>query len=252
MFWIWCTEHFDWLDGLSWFVAHQNIKRSLYFTFVRSHLMFCSQVLRPFLIKDSRALEKLQMRAAKYTVNDSSLDYNSKLLNLNIFPLSLLMEFRISFICYKVVKIPPDNVSILNYISFISSSIQSSDSIKIKSINHTIPYFKTTHHFFFIKIWNSLLICYLDASFYVIIKDIEMLYWNYFINIYDHGNPCTWFRCCPFLNCTVTCDTSSCCTQQWVYCSIVRRASRDYYKLAFNRRKSLSECSLENVTKNVL
>ena len=85
MFWIWCTEHFDWLDGLSWFVAHQNIKRSLYFTFLRSHLMFCSQVLRPFLIKDSRALEKLQMRAAKYTVKDSSLDYNSKLLNLNIF-----------------------------------------------------------------------------------------------------------------------------------------------------------------------
>ena len=39
------------------------LTKTLYLTLARSHLTYCSQILRPFLIKDSKTLEQLQRRA---------------------------------------------------------------------------------------------------------------------------------------------------------------------------------------------
>ena len=52
-----------------------NIKRTLYLTLIRSLVIYCCQIWRPYLIKESRALEKLQCRASKYIIGYPSLDY---------------------------------------------------------------------------------------------------------------------------------------------------------------------------------
>ena len=52
-----------------------SVKKSLYVTLVRSKLTYCSQVWRPMYMKDIITLEKIQRRATKFIVSDSSLGY---------------------------------------------------------------------------------------------------------------------------------------------------------------------------------
>ena len=47
-------------------------KRSLYLSLVRSNLLFGSQVWRPSLLKDIKALENIQRHATKFILNDYS------------------------------------------------------------------------------------------------------------------------------------------------------------------------------------
>ena len=56
-------------------------KKLLYISLVRSQLMYCSQVWRPQMIKDIVALEKVQRRATKYILSDSTSDYKGNLLS---------------------------------------------------------------------------------------------------------------------------------------------------------------------------
>ena len=41
------------------------LRRQLYLTLVRSHLGYCSQLWRPFLVKDILHIEQIQRRASK-------------------------------------------------------------------------------------------------------------------------------------------------------------------------------------------
>ena len=69
--------------------CNSSLKRSLYLTLVRSQVTYCCQVWRPYLIRDIKALERLQRRASKYIIDDYHLDYKSRLKSLNFLPLSL-------------------------------------------------------------------------------------------------------------------------------------------------------------------
>jgi len=46
--------------------APSHLKKSLYLFLVESQLTYCSQLWRPYLIKDIFLLEKVQRRASKY------------------------------------------------------------------------------------------------------------------------------------------------------------------------------------------
>ena len=60
-----------------------GMKRTLYLTLVRSHLIYCSPVWRPYLVKDSAALEKLQRRATKFILGyPQEMDNKNRLMNL--------------------------------------------------------------------------------------------------------------------------------------------------------------------------
>ena len=53
------------------------LKRTLYLTLVRSQVIYCSQVWRPYHIQETKALERLQRRATKYVLNNYQLDYKN-------------------------------------------------------------------------------------------------------------------------------------------------------------------------------
>ena len=50
-------------------------RKHLYITLVRSHLVYCSPLWRPHLIKDIEIFEKVQQQATKFILNDYHLDY---------------------------------------------------------------------------------------------------------------------------------------------------------------------------------
>ena len=66
---------------------YTDTKRLLYISLVRSHLLYCSQIWRPYKIKDILLLKRVQQRATKYILNDYTSSYKSRLTKLNLFPL---------------------------------------------------------------------------------------------------------------------------------------------------------------------
>ncbi|BHF71964.1 hypothetical protein SprV_0401502600 [Sparganum proliferum] len=59
-----------------------------YGTFVRSHLEYAVQAWRPWLKKDYQQLERVQAMATKMVKNLHRLSYETRLIDLNLFPLN--------------------------------------------------------------------------------------------------------------------------------------------------------------------
>lgn len=180
------------------------LKKTLYLTLVRSHLVYCSQIRRPFLIKDSRTLEQLQRRASKYILNNFHLDYKSRLIQLCMLPLTLWLELQDIFLFLSLFKNPPDNICLSDYVQFITSTTRSSSANNIRSSLVHSPRLNITRHFYFNRLprlWNSLPHVELNKSLKALRNDLYILYWNYSLTKYDPHLPCTWYRVCPCNSC---------------------------------------------------
>ena len=84
------------------FCSTNNVptKKRLYISLVRSQLLYGSQIWRPLQLKDMKPIESLQRRATKYILNDYTSDYRSRLIKLQLLPLSMLLELNdICFFC---------------------------------------------------------------------------------------------------------------------------------------------------------
>ena len=130
-----------------------------YLTLVRSQVTYCSQVWRPYHVQDTKALERLQRRATKYVLNNYQLDYKSRLVSLNLLPLTLWMELQDILLFLELTKNPPDNFDVFKYVCFIKTSTRHSTECKIKTSLSVIPRLNSTRHHYFnriIKISNSL------------------------------------------------------------------------------------------------
>ena len=67
--------------------ASVPVRRLLYTqSLVRSHLIYCSVIWRPYLRRDIIVLEKLQRRATKFILNDYTSDYKTCLSSLELLP----------------------------------------------------------------------------------------------------------------------------------------------------------------------
>ena len=77
-----------------------SAKRSLYVSLVRPHLLYCSPIWHPYLLADIRTLELVQRRATKFIINDTSVDYKSRLIQLEL--LRLMMELEIADIIFLI------------------------------------------------------------------------------------------------------------------------------------------------------
>ena len=95
-----------------------KLKRQLYLTLVKSHVSYCCQLWRPFLIKDIQSIEKIQRRATKYILNDSSSDYKSRLLSLNMLPLMYWLDLQDLVFLVKCLKDPHNTILILSLRKF--------------------------------------------------------------------------------------------------------------------------------------
>ena len=109
-------------------------KKSLYVSLVKSHLLYCSVIWRPHLRKDIMLLERVQRRASKFLLNDYSSDYKSRMISLNLLPLSMVMELNDILFFLKSLRSPTSAFDILDYVSFCESNTRSSSSHKL---NHS-------------------------------------------------------------------------------------------------------------------
>ena len=131
------------------------VKRSLYLSFVRSQLLYCSPLWHSHLLTDIKSLETVQRRVTKFIVGDALVKYHDRLLQLKMLP--LMMEFEIADILFliKSIKYPSNHFDITHFISFSSSNTRSSSYFKIQ---HKRTKTNVQGHFYFNripKLWNS-------------------------------------------------------------------------------------------------
>ena len=69
-------------------------RKYLYLALVRSSLVYCSPLWRPYLIKDIENFERLQRRVTKFILNNYHLDYKSRLSQCHILPLMYFFELN--------------------------------------------------------------------------------------------------------------------------------------------------------------
>ena len=109
------------------FCSTNNVptKKRLYISLVRSQLLYGSQIWRPLQLKDMKPIESLQCRATKYILNDYTLDYRSRLIKLQLLPLSMLLELNICFFVKSLKLISDNSFDITKYIKFSHNQTRS-------------------------------------------------------------------------------------------------------------------------------
>ena len=105
-----CTKAYWLLHVIRHNVPSVKLKRQ---SLVKSHVSYCCQLWQTFLIKDIQSIEKIQRRATKYILNDSSSDYKSRLLSLNVLPLIYWLDLQDLVFLVKCLKDPHNTMNIL-------------------------------------------------------------------------------------------------------------------------------------------
>ena len=122
-----------------------------------SRLTYCSQLWRPYLLKDISILERVQRRAMKYIFNDYSSSYKTRLVQLDLLPLIYQYELSDLLFLIKSYKAPHPHFDIKNYESMQTSlSTTSSSSGKLV---HKLSATSSNWRFYFcwlLRLWNSL------------------------------------------------------------------------------------------------
>ena len=133
-----------------------RVRRLLYISLVRSQFTYCSQLWRPYLLKDVELLEGVQRRATKYLLNDFKSDYKSRLVALGLMPLMYFLELNDIMFCVKSLKSPSRDFNIYDHVHFSKCGTRSSAAMKM-SHNHSMK--NSSRHSYFnrlLRLWNSL------------------------------------------------------------------------------------------------
>ena len=94
-------------------------RKSLYMSLVRSKMTYCSQLWRPYLIKDIVTLENVQRRATKFILNDYTPNYKDRLITLNLLPLMYWYELQDILFFIKCLQSPDHNgINISDFVQF--------------------------------------------------------------------------------------------------------------------------------------
>ena len=174
-----------------------NTKRALYIYLIRSQLLYCSVVWRPFHLKDIHLLERVQRRATKYILNNYSLDYKSRLVALDLLPLAMVND--ISFFV-KSVGNPTLSFDIQQFISFSHLSRHSSNSRLIYNYSRL----NLVRHFYFNRLprlWNSLPPMDQNLTVAQVISRIKAYFWDKFLTSFNPKDPCSLHLVCPCDRC---------------------------------------------------
>ena len=179
-----------------------SAKRSLYLSFIRSQLLYCSSLWRPQHLMDITHLESVQRRATRFIVDDKSMDYRDRLTKLNLLP--LMMEYEIADILFFVnsIKTPHGHFDITNYVNFSVSNTRSSTYLKLRHSTSKRNY--QSHFYFnrFPRLWNSLPSFDIHLSISTIKSKLRLFFWNQFLSKFDPYNTCTYHYLCPCQKCS--------------------------------------------------
>ena len=130
--------------------------------------------------------------------------YKQRLVKIHILPLTLWMELQDILLFITLLKNPPDNFNLFDYVSFSTTSTRSSSTNKLVPTSLCIPRLNSTRHCYFcqiVRVWNSLPPFDIQNSYEVLKKFFSTLCWNYFVNNCNPDVPCTWYRVCPCCQC---------------------------------------------------
>ena len=112
-------------------------KKLLYISLVRSQLIYCSQLWRPYLLKDIITLERIQRRtrATKFILNDYQSSYRFRLVKLHLLPLMYLFELYDIIFVIKSLKNPTISFNI-NYSTITSNFIHHHDHLDFPTLTN--------------------------------------------------------------------------------------------------------------------
>ena len=160
--------------------------------------------LAPYAIQGRVSTRKVQRRATRFILQESSLPYKERLICLNLLPLSYWLELLDILFFVKCLQDPPPNLNILEYVSFAEHSTRAASNKKLAYKFHRTS---AGRHFYFARIvglWNALPGIDLEISYSRIKAILEEFFWNRFLRSFDESNHCTYNICCPCTNCHLT------------------------------------------------
>ena len=169
---------------------------------VRSQLLYCSPLWRPYLIKDITNLERIQRRATKFIINNYTIDYKSRLTQTQVLPLMQFFELNDILFLVKSLKFPTAAFNIFNYVTFNTSCTRSGSNHKLL---HKFSPSSFHRHFYFIRIvrlWNSLPPIDLNLPIDLIKRNLYSLFWNHFTTSFESNNIHTLHMLCPCNSCS--------------------------------------------------
>ena len=79
---------------------------------IRSHLLYCSQIWHPYLLRDIAALEQLQCCSTKFILNNYVSDYKTRLIKLNMLPSMYYYDLSDILFFIKSLKFPSSHFDI--------------------------------------------------------------------------------------------------------------------------------------------
>ena len=176
------------------------IKKQLYLTLVRSKLTYCSQLWRPYQIKDIITLENVQRRATKFITNDYISDYKSRLMQLHLLPLMYQYELQDLLFLIKCLQNQPDNINIHDHVNFVTTSTRRNNQM----LRYNYARTSITRHSFFnrvVRLWNALQPINIEQPFASIKYQITEIFWTKFLQNFESNNACTYHYICPCPQC---------------------------------------------------
>ena len=168
-----------------------------------SNLLFGSQVWRPSLLKDIKALENIQRRATKFILNDYSSSYRTRLISLHLLPLMMTLEFNDISFFIKCLKQPCKSFDIMSFISFNKNITRSGSCHKrIQPLSKTN---RARHIYisigFHVHGMHYHVPIDLSLTHNTIMSQLNNLFWSHFLNFFSDNNACTFHFCFPCSKC---------------------------------------------------
>jgi len=123
-------------------------KRTLlnYIVLVRYQLWYCSPLWHPYLIQEISTLERIQLRATGYILNDYNSDYKTHLIKLNLLALMYTYDLCDIVFFIKLIQNPSHHFDIQTFIFFCRHSTWSSSCNNVYASSNKQRIFTSTDY----------------------------------------------------------------------------------------------------------
>ena len=182
-----------------------NHRKSLYLSLVRSHLSYASEIWAPqSCIRDMKLLESVQRRATRFILNCSKdpnnrPNYKSRLIELNLLPISYWMECRDLCFMFKYLNGCFD-VDLKDFVKIhIGRTRNSADTLKLYPVHrHRTSLFRDSYFNRIVIIWNNLPFQIRNSTSFISFKSrLNEYYFDKLLSTFDSDRSSTWKTICP-------------------------------------------------------
>ena len=133
-----------------------SVRRSLYFSLVKSQLCYATQVWSPAYVTQNAKMEQVQRRARRWILRTRRDDtsYKERLTLLDLLTLSLDRELKDLIFFYKCLYCSTD-LDVRNYVSFVSHDrTRLSNSFNLRTPVCKTSTFQASYFNRIVKLWN--------------------------------------------------------------------------------------------------